>query len=223
MCIHHYNTYITFCRNPSRARAGPTDVHYSKTTTTNNNNILWPRQLVWSSGVEGWNIFSSKLLWKSCRPDRRTGRPRNVSGRLETLQRLRSGFRVGTCLFSYNILCIIINAEILRAKCFAKPVSYPSYLPNIRSRNGGQKVRTFLLLFELMRTSEWRRLDVVIILSSCCDCIVMRNSVCLYTDRAAGMQHIAECEYVKGYNIVLYYYVFNWKRKTRIIFYAVSI
>lgn len=115
-------------------------------------------------------------------------------------ERLRSGFRVPIHQLYCIILCIIINAEILRAKCFAKPVSCPSYLPNIRSRNGGQKVRTFLLLFELMRTSEWRRLDVVIILyyiilSSCCDGIVMRNSVCLYTDRAAGMQHIAECEY----------------------------
>lgn len=172
MCIHHYNTYITFCRNPSRARAGPTDVHYSKTTTTNNNNILWPRQLVWSSGVEGWNIFSSKLLWKSCRPDRRTGRPRNVSGRLETLQRLRSGFRVGTCLFSYNKYTFFIMYYYKRGNIASKMFRQTRQLPVVLAKYPFAKRRSkstdvfvaFRVDANEWMATTWRRYYIIVVL-----------------------------------------------------------
>lgn len=61
MCIHHYNTYITFYtrlrsqKNPSRARARATDdalfCKDDKQQQQQQHNTVRPRQLVWSSGV----------------------------------------------------------------------------------------------------------------------------------------------------------------------------
>lgn len=150
MCIHHYNTRITFytftaSEEPKSCacacnRCALFNDDKQHTTTYDHDNSFGRR--AWK-GETFSTVAVVEVVPTGSANRSAAQRVRPVGNAAE---RLRSGFRVPIYI-SYNRLCIIIDAEISRAKCFARPVSYPSYLPNIRSRDGGQKVRTFFCCY----------------------------------------------------------------------------